>query len=155
MQILIQKDNHLEMERNSWPRQGKTFSSMRIWHCPVKPFTFCDQWGETRRVNSCRNFSCIKFKYFQLYIVGEMLFFLLLRNYLHVRARWVEGLWFFFLNLICLLNFIMVTVSGCDIILFGLDERRKKNIPVPFLCALSVPQCFFVLGMLLSLTYTL
>lgn len=46
-------------------------------------------------------------------------------------------------------------VSGCDIMLFGLNERRKKNIPVPFLCVLSVPQCFFVLGMLLSLTYTL
>lgn len=31
MQISIQKDNHLEMETNSRPGQGKTFSSMRIW----------------------------------------------------------------------------------------------------------------------------
>lgn len=116
MQISIQKDNHLEMETNSRPGQGKTFSSMRIWQ--LNHSHFCDQWGETRRVNSCRNFSFIKLKYFQLYVVGEMLFFLLLRNYLHVRARWV-GLWFFFLNLICLLNFIYGHLF-LDVILFCL-----------------------------------
>ena len=82
----ILKDNYLEMEINSWPVLGKTFSSLRIWHRAIKPSIFCNEWGANSRINSCRSLSFITLKYVQLYIVREMLFFLSLGNYLYIRA---------------------------------------------------------------------
>lgn len=133
------------MEANSWPGQGKTFSSLRIWHCPVKPFTFCNEWGEARRVNSCRNFSCIKLKYFQLYIVGEMLFFLLLRNYLHVRARWVEALWFILFKSSVFIEFYIWSLF-LDVILFCLALiKEEKKCPHYFSFMLFLYGCVSLL----------
>lgn len=43
----IWKDNYLEMETNSWPVQGKTFSSLRIWHCAINHSYFVMNEGQT------------------------------------------------------------------------------------------------------------